>query len=81
MFPVHSGDMFNSIFEKERENFLTENYDELKKERSIATQLADLLENCNKRKASVRSLKDMEPDAKKSKLTRCETIETKVELI
>jgi len=56
------------MFEKEREKFLAENIEELKKERAIASQLAEMLSNLNKRKAVyVKVNKDMSHEAKRLK--------------
>ncbi len=68
MFPVNQNDSFTSMFEKEREKFLAENIEELKKERAIASQLAEMLSNLNKRKAVyVKANKDMSHEAKRLK--------------
>ncbi len=65
MFAIMPGDTFNSIFEKEREKFLSENVEELKKERALATKLFDNSQNhIMKRKLS----KNIE--AKKSKIAK-----------
>ncbi len=52
MFLVNQSETFTSMFEKEREKFLAENVEDLKKERAIASQLAEFLSNSNKRKAA-----------------------------
>ncbi len=53
MFSILPGDTFNSIFDKEREKFLSENFEELKKERALATKLFDNVQSHLKRKASL----------------------------
>ena len=52
MFVMLPGDSFSSVFEKERDKFLSENVDELKKERAIATKLLENETKTLKRKAN-----------------------------
>lgn len=59
MFEIPQGESFWSIFEKEREKYLAENVEELKKERIFANKLHQELLNTNK-KISLNSVDDIE---------------------
>jgi len=62
------GESFNTIFEREREKFLSENVEELKKERAIAAQVAQLILK--------KKMKESEP-SEKQKTNRSDSIDSK----
>ncbi len=78
MFFIPEGELFSTIFEKEREKFLSENVEELKKERAVAAQLATFVSNSLKRKNSLKSSKENE-SGKKLKTNRTDSVDENTE--